>query len=652
LVRAPSDSYRAFYECRESFSFLKPIGSTSIKRCWEKRWTRQILPLNKTKAMANDSDRPTISLAHLLRPYATSLAFGLVAVILEGAANLAEPWPLKVVLDAVLMSKSGHGWLNEFLFSIAKTDKSAVLRFAALAVLFIAAVGAICNYIERHLTSTVSQYVIHDLRQTAYSHIHRLSLDYHDQKQTGDLISRLTSDIDAIQTFITSGLLGALVNGLMLVGMITIMFCLNWQFTLAALSVTPVLFVTVFYYTRRIKKVSREVRKKEGEIVSLIQDVLSSIRAVKAFAREEYEERRLAEQSLESVGIALRARNLKAKLSPLVDMIVAIGTCLVLWVGGGMALKGTLSAGSLVLFVWYLSKMYKPMRDLSKMTDTYSKAAVGFERIRELLETDRHVKDLPGARHAHKFRGGIELDGVCFGYQPNYPVLKQVSLIVKPGQVAALVGPTGAGKTTIISLISRFYDPNAGVVRIDGTDVRLFEQKSLRQQISFVLQETLLFRGPVWYNIAYGNPDARHSDIVRAARQANAHEFIERLPHGYDTVIGERGTTLSGGQRQRIAIARAVIRDSPILVLDEPAAGLDAASEELVFDALGHLMKGRTAIVIAHKLSTIRSADVIFVLNEGEIVERGRHTELLRIGGLYAELHELQFGGKEPRANA
>jgi subfamily B ATP-binding cassette protein MsbA len=433
--------------------------------------------------------------------------------------------------------------------------------------------------------------------------------------------------------------------------MIAVMLRLNRQFTLVALSVAPLLFVVVFRYTRRIRTASREVRKKEGEMVSVIQEVLSSTRVVKAFAREDHEQRRLEDESLESVEIALRVRGLKVRLSPIVEMIVAAGTCLVLWFGGRMALSGALSAGSLVLFIWYLGRMYKPMRELSKITDTYSKAATGYERISEVLATDREVRDLPGARRAHALRGEIELDQVTFSYEPNYPVLKQVSLTVEPGQVAALVGPTGAGKTTIINLIPRFYDPDTGCVKIDGADIKLFQQKSLRQQISFVLQETLLFRGPVWYNIAYGKPGASRAEILRAAELANAHEFIARMPHGYDTMIGERGVTLSGGQRQRIAIARAVIRDAPILILDEAGAGLDAASEMLVFEALDRLMKGKTSIVIAHRLATIRSADVIFVLKAGEIVERGKHDELLIEGGLYSELYRLQFewrrqGGK------
>jgi subfamily B ATP-binding cassette protein MsbA len=303
-----------------------------------------------------------------------------------------------------------------------------------------------------------------------------------------------------------------------------------------------------------------------------------------------------------------------------------------------------------VIFVWYLGRMYKPMRELSKMTDAYSKAAVGYERIRELLDTDREVRDLLGARRAPVFRGKIELSNVSFGYEPNCPVLKQVSMVVEAGQVAALVGPTGAGKTTIVNLIPRFYDPNEGTVKIDGTDVKLFQQESLRQQMSFVLQETLLFHGSVWYNIAYGKPGASRAEILHAAKLANAHEFIERMPQGYDTVIGERGVTLSGGQRQRIAIARAVIRNTPILILDEASTGLDAGSEKAVFEALNRLMKGKTSIVIAHRLSTIRSADLIFVVNAGKIVECGNHAELLQKSGLYAELLELQFRSEEPAA--
>jgi subfamily B ATP-binding cassette protein MsbA len=584
-----------------------------------------------------------LKVSDLLKPHWGALTLGFAAVVGEGAANLAEPWPLKVVLDNVLRSKPLSPRIAWIVERIAGSSKLAILEFAVLAVLLIAIVGALCSYAEKSVTTTVGQWVMHDLRRTLYSHVQRLSLAFHDQRRTGDLISRATSDIDAIQSFIASGLLGALINGLTLVGMVAVMLYINWGFTLIALSVAPFLFLVVYSYTRRIKKASREVRKKEGEIVSVIQEVFTSIRVVKAFAREDYEQRRLEGESLEAVEIALRARGLKAKLAPLVEMIVAVGTCLVVWFGARLALRGALDAGSLVVFYLYLGKMYKPMQELSKMTDTYSKAAVGFERIREVLETDGGIQDMPGARRAPVFQGRIEFDNVNFAYVPGTPVLRDVSFRIEPGQVAALVGPTGAGKSTIIGLIPRFYEPDSGAVKIDGYDIRRFTQKSLRHQISFVLQDTVLFHGPIWKNIAYGKPEASRSEILRAAELANAHEFIERMPDGYDTIIGERGVTLSGGQRQRIAIARAVIRNSCILILDEPSTGLDAASEKLVFEALDRLMEGKTSIVIAHRLSTIQRADVIFVVQGGQIVERGTHDKLLHSGGLYSELYELQI---------
>jgi ATP-binding cassette, subfamily B, bacterial len=604
----------------------------------------------EAKRATTGLDGRKLTIQELLRPHTRSLILGILAALGSGIANLLEPWPLKIVLDNVLKSKEpAGGWLNHLFFSITGGDKLAILEFAAIAVMAIAVIGGLCSYAEKLLTTSVGQWVMHDLRQTLYFHIQRLSLAYHDRKRTGDLISRVTSDIDAIQSFITSSLLDALVDVLTLLGMVGVMFYINWRFTLIALAVAPPLAMVVFVYTRNIKKASREVRKKEGEIVSVIQEVLTSIRVVKAFAREDYEQRRLEEESLENVEIALRARSLKARLAPLVSVIVAAGTGLVLWFGSRMVLAGGLEPGSLILFIFYLGKMYKPMQDLSKMTDAYSKASIGYERIREVLDTQGEIKDLPGARPVSRLQGAVEFEHVTFGYDTSHPALEDVSFKIAPGQVAAFVGPTGAGKTTIISLIPRFYDPSTGVVKIDGVDIRKFQQRSLRRQISFVLQETVLFRGPIWQNIAYGKPDASRAEIHRAAELANADEFIEKMPEGYDSTIGERGVTLSGGQRQRIAIARAVIRNTPILILDEPSSGLDAESERLVFEALDRLMKGKTSIVIAHRLSTIRSADVIFVVKDGAIVERGNHDQLTAAGGLYAALHEIQFGESPDR---
>jgi len=599
--------------------------------------------IQETPETAEKADKK-ITIRELLRPHTKALILGTLAAIGDAVANLLDPVPLKVVLDNVLRSKAPSGWLNTLILSLAGTDRLAIIKAAAIAVLIIALFGALCTYAEKLLTTRVGQWVMHDLRQNLYFHIQRLSLAYHDQKSTGDLLSTVTSDIDSIQTFISSNLLDALINVLTLAGMVGVMFYINWQFTLIALSVAPVLALVVFKYTRSIRKASREVRKKQGEMVSVIQEVLSSMRVVKAFAREDYEVHRLEEESLENVEIALRARAVKARLSPLVEVIVAIGTGLVLWFGARLVLAGSLSAGSLVMFIWYLGKMYKPMQDLSKMTDAYSKASIGYERIREILDMDGEVKDQPGARKVARLRGKIEFDHVTFGYDPKSPTLEDMSFRIEPGQMAAFVGPTGAGKTTIISLISRFYDPVSGAVKIDGVDLRRYQQRSLREHISVVLQETVLFQGSIWHNIAYGKPNASRTEILKAAELANATEFIEKMPNGYDTLVGERGVTLSGGQRQRIAIARAVIRNTPILILDEPSSGLDAESERLVFDALDRLMKGKTSIVIAHRLSTIRSADVIFVVQDGKLIESGKHEELAAAGGLYAELYEIQFG--------
>jgi ATP-binding cassette subfamily B protein len=599
------------------------------------------MPESSTKTVPSNR-RGKLSITGLIRPYWKALTLAFVGVLGETLSDVLEPWPIKVVVDNILQSKKLPGWLAGFVSGLFGQNKLAILNFAVAAVAGIAVVGAVSSYIEKYLTTSVSQWVTHDLRRTLYNHIQRLSLAEYDKAQTGDLISRVTTDIGAVQDFVNSALLGILVNVLTLIGMTGVMLYINWRFTLIALSIAPALFAVVYSFTRRIKKASRAVRKKESELVSVVQEVLSSPRVVKAFAREDFEVTRFESQSLENVETALEARSIKAKLSPIVDVMVAIGTCLVLGYGARLALRGQLSAGVLIVFLLYLGKMYKPMRELSKMTDTVSKAMVGYERIQEVLEIESGVRDLPRSRRAPRFKGKIEFDHVNFAYDEKSPVLKDISFSIEPGQVAAIVGPSGTGKTTIISLLPRFYDPQSGAIKIDGADIRGYKLKSVREQISFVLQDTLLFHASVWDNIAYGKPDATRAQIMRAAKEANAHEFIEKLPEGYNTMVGERGATLSGGQRQRIAIARAIIRDTPLLILDEPTSGLDSASEQTVIEALDRLMEGKTCIVVAHHLNAIRHADVVLVVKDSELVEQGAHEELLAAGGLYAELYKIQ----------
>jgi ATP-binding cassette subfamily B protein len=578
-----------------------------------------------------------------VRPHWKALTIALVAVAGETLTDILQPWPVKIVVDNILQAKKLPAALGAIVTALFGDNAYAIINFAVAGVAVIAIVGALSSYSEKYLTTSVSQWMAHDLRRTLYYHIQRLSLAEHDEARSGDLITRVTSDIAAVQDFINSALLGMLVDVMTLVGMIGVMFYLNWRFTLIALSVSPVLFLVVYSYTRRIKSASRAVRKQEGILLSVVAEALTSIRVVQAFAREDYEQQRFESESLANVEAGLEARSIKAKLAPLVAVIVATGTCLVLWYGARLALAGELSAGVLIVFLLYLGNLYKPMRDLSKMTDTVSKAMVGYERIQEVLEIESRVRDLPRARAAPALKGRIHFDHVSFNYADGKPVLKDVSFTIEAGQVAAIVGPSGNGKTTLVSLIPRFYDAVAGSVGLDGTDVRRYRLKSVRDQISFVLQDTLLFRATIWENIAYGKPDASPRAIRRAAALANAQEFIEKMPDGYDTMVGERGTTLSGGQRQRIAIARAIVRDAPILILDEPTAGLDAASEQLVIGALDTLMKGRTSVVIAHHLSTIRHADVIFVIDDSELAEQGTHESLLARNGVYAKLHRIQI---------
>lgn len=581
-------------------------------------------------------------LARILRTHWPALTAASVAVIGETAADILEPWPITIIVDNILQGKRLSGPLGVAVVSLFGENQTAMLYFALAAVLAIAVVGGISGYVEKYLTTSVSQWVAHDLRLLIYQRIQRLSLAEHGKSRTGDLITRVTKDIDAVQDFIESALLGIVVSVLTLVGMVGVMLYVNWRFTLIGLSVAPMLFLFVYFYSRKIKDASREVKRKESELLSGVAEVFAAIQVVQAFAREDYEDRRFDSESRDNVHAGLQARSIKAKLSPMVDIIVALGTCLVLAYGVRLVMNGVLSTGVLIVFLMYLKKTYKPIKDLSKMTNTLSKAAVSWERIQEVLGTDSAIRDRTDAREAPPFEGRIEFDRVTFGYDSDVAILRDVSLRVEPGQVAAIVGPSGMGKSTIASLVPRFFDPNAGAVRIDAHDIREFTLKSLRDQMSFVLQDSLLFRGTIWENISYGRPNADPEATIRAAELANAHEFIMKLPHGYGTMVGERGTALSGGQRRRIAIARAIVRDTPILILDEPTTGLDAASEHAVVDALERLMKGRTCLVIAHHLDTIRRADVIFVVKDSAIVERGTHDALFAAGGVYRDLYELQ----------
>jgi ABC-type multidrug transport system fused ATPase/permease subunit len=582
----------------------------------------------------------------LLRPYRAGLAIVFVAMLVEIGTSLAAPWPLKLVIDDALGNHHLPHWL-EWAHEYGGFGKHTlgVALFAGVATLVIAIVGAIASYIDNYYTTSVGQWVANDLRIRIYEHLHRLSLRYYDHAKVGTLVSTITSDVGTIQDFASSSTLDIVIDFLTIVFMVGLMLWLDWDFTLIAVAFTPILLVFVFRSKRLVKEATRAVRVRQSEVLSIVQRGLGAMRVTKAFGRQDVELAHLEAASHATVAAALRARKIKSLVSPVVGIVVAFCTAIVLWRGTSLIVAGAMTAGALTVYLAYLKMFFKPVKDLASMTSTVAQTTVALERVQAILAADDVIRERAGAIDPGRVRGAIRFDRVGFAYGKDTPVLHEVSFEIEPGQVVGIVGPTGSGKSTVLSLLPRFYDPTLGRVLIDGTDIADFKVGALRAQIGFVLQDTVLFHGTVRENIAYGRPDATEDEIVAAARIANADEFISRMPLGYDSMVGERGETLSGGQRQRIAIARAVVRNSPILVLDEPTAALDPESEHLVIEALRRLMKGRTVIMIAHRLSTLVDADKIIVLRDGVVVEEGSHQELIARGGAFAELHRIQQGG-------
>jgi ABC-type multidrug transport system fused ATPase/permease subunit len=580
----------------------------------------------------------------LVRPYRGALLVILLAMLVETAMSLATPWPLKVILDNVVSHHKMSPWLADILRPwMDGKHQMHIAALAAIGYVVIALLGALASYIDNYYTESVGQYVAHDLRMRTFHHLQRLSLGYYNTHQTGAMLSTITTDIQTIQGFASSSTLNILVDLLTIICMLALMFWLNWDFTLIALGVTPFLLLFVSRFKKAVKKATHEVRKEQADIVAVVQQGLESMQAVKAFGRQDTEQEQLREVSQATVGAALKARSIKAVLSPVVTVTVAFCTAIVLWRGAYLILAGVMTVGALTVYLSYLSKFFKPVKDLATTTNAIAQAAVGVERISAILDTDTIIPEKSDAIDAPPVRGEVIFEHVAFAYDVKNPVLRDVSFTIKPGQLVGIVGPTGSGKSTVVSMIPRFYDPTKGAIKIDGYDVRDFKLKSLREHIGYVLQDTVLFRGTIAENIAFGRPGASREEIITAAELANAHEFISRMAQGYDTMVGERGATLSGGQRQRIGIARVMVRNNPILLLDEPTAALDSESEKLVIEALERLMKGRTVITIAHRLTTIRDADQIIVISDGVVAENGTHDELMAKNSIYAQLHRTQF---------
>jgi subfamily B ATP-binding cassette protein MsbA len=579
----------------------------------------------------------------LLRPFRKQLWWAVLAMVVDASLTVFRPWPLKVVIDRVLSHRPTRvpflsAWLDNTTLS-----RMHILYGACTATLLIALSTGLLTYWYTRTLGIVGQRFVFDLRCRLFAHMQRLSLRFHDTQRRGDLITRLTSDIQAIQDLISNGLIVLGSNAFLLIGMVILMFWLNWQFAFVALAVAPLLFWTVFRYTHRIKVAAREARVSTGLLASLAQETLASIRIVQGLAQEEQQNDRFEAQSESGLRFYLEGVRYQARVAPLVDVFAAAGLALVMWFGATHVMQGHLTTGDMVVFFAYVTNLYSPMKALARLSYVTSKATVGAERIADILSVRSEVTDRQGAREVSRFKGEIEFRDVSFEYQSGQPVLSRINLRIAPGEKVAIVGATGAGKSTLISLVPRLYDPSSGAVSIDGEDIRNYSVQSLRAQISLVLQDSLLFSGTIRENMAFGRPDASDKEIVAAAVVANAAEFIDRLPDGYETMVAESGTTLSGGQKQRIAIARAILRASPILILDEPTSGLDAASERTVIDALERAARGRTTLLIAHRLTTVRLADRIIVLEKGRIVEEGPHQELLARKGNYAHLYSLQL---------
>ena len=557
----------------------------------------------------------------LARPHRGRLAIVLAAMSVETLMALAAPWPLKIVLD-----------------------EPARAALAAAGVVAIALVGGLASFVDNYVTERVGQGIANDLRLRVYTHLECLSFSYFDTHQTGALLGTITEDVETVQDFVSASLLAIVIDVTTIAGMLAVMFWLNWQFSLIVLAMTPLLLWFVMRFKRAVKQATRELRLRETDIVSVVQTGLESIRTVQAFGARDVEVARLAAASQATVDAALAARRVKSLLPPVIDVAVAGGTAIVLWRGAALTISGAMTIGSLVVFLAYLAKFFKPVQDLAKMTNAVAQANVALERITGILDIEIGVRERPRARVPDTFTGAIAFEHVAFSYVPDRPVLRDVTFSIAPGQFVGVVGGTGSGKSTILSLIPRFYDPSAGRVLIDGGDIRELSLDGLRRQIAFVLQDTVLFHGSVRDNIAYGRVRATDDEIVAAATLANAHEFITAMPGGYGASVGERGVTLSGGQRQRIGIARAFIRNAPILVLDEPTASLDAESEQLVLEGLSRLTKGRTVVMITHRLGALRDAGRILVVHGGVIAEDGTHAQLLALNGVYAGLFAAQTG--------
>lgn len=567
-----------------------------------------------------------------IKPYMHRLIFAMFCTIMAAAGNLYIPWLIKDMIDEVLADKNG-----------------TMLNWIAASIIAIFVVRGLFWYGQNYLMSYVGQSVIIDIRAAVFKKLQRLSVSFYDKNKTGTIMSYVTNDVNALQSAMVENTIEMITEGFILIGSVVAMIYLDWRLTLFTVCTFPVVLWFMEFFGKKIRKTGGRIQECTADITSVLQESVASARVIKSFVREDYEVDRFDVENRANFRANMKNAQLMATLTPVVELVAAIGVTMIIWYGGNNVINGTITAGSLVAFLTYAVNISNPIKRLTRVIGNIQKALAAAQRVFMIIDMPEEIAESRDAKQLPEVSGKVEFQNVSFAYDDKGNVITDLSFSVKPGEVIAIVGPSGAGKSTIANLLPRFYDVNKGDIKIDGHSVREVTLDSLREQVGIVPQETMLFNGSVYNNILYGRLDATKEEIEAAAKAANAHDFIMQLTDGYETKLGDRGVNLSGGQRQRIAIARAILKNPRILILDEATSALDTESERVVQEALDRLMVGRTSFVIAHRLSTVKNADKILVLEKGNLVESGTHDELLALDGLYAHLYKIQYRNKEAK---
>ncbi len=567
-----------------------------------------------------------------LRPYWLMETAALLLVLLAAGIQLLNPLLIRWVIDHIITP-----------------GRWGILFWGAFSIVGLTILRAVVLFAQRYFMSWVSERAVYDIRNELYEHLQQLSFGFYDSAQTGQLMSRLTADVQNLDRFFSMGIMNFTSSISSIIGVVAVMTRLDWQLTLVTMVILPPLIYGVVQFSRNVRPLWREIQQQMAVLTATLQENITGIRVVQAFAREDYEIAKFTRDNRDYFNKNVRAIRNQAFWGPYMNFVAAAGTGIILWYGGRQVITGAITLGTLVAFTSYLDRLVMPVRQLGWIVNIYTRGMASAVRVFEVLDTSSEVKEKPGAKPLPPIRGEVVFDHVSFGYG-GFKVLDDVSLRVRPGETIAVLGPTGSGKSSLVQLIPRFYDPQAGRILIDGYDIRDVTLQSLRRQIGIVTQDTFLFNASIRDNIAYGRPHASQQEIEAAAKAAHIHDFIMSLPDRYDTILGERGVGISGGQKQRVAIARALLMDARIVIFDEATSNVDNETEYRLQAAFQKLLRDRTAFIIAQRLSTVRNADRIIVLDRGHIVEEGTHAELLSRGGMYAQIYELQFKDQENTA--